>query len=457
MHLLFAALLLISAGSSGSTWTNKEGSTIQASFVSLTEEHVYLNRDHRTYKVPLERLSEESLAFTIDLRNALSDLRTTRWQTKAYPEHVLQAILDSDPALLKGRTLRMSATAARLLGPGNAEGPAVEIQTETGLRTVIAPRETWDRQGTVKIVGSRAILIPDSSASTHPFQSLEALVGVGEPVVLPVTIREGSLVALDPPKRTVEKEAVVANPLQKLEPVQVQISQYRPQSQVLARAVSADRYSGGLGELESENDSHAPALEFPTSEPYTSIDSRTSEEPEAGTIGMARRTGITFNGKRQILLSDGRYVPEDSEEALAQFHPAGHDLNPDRTMATDAGAITADDALLEQSVRPDFKYTGITFNGKRQVKLADGRIVDEASLGLPSAAASHPQSLHSRDLSSPTPRNSVVVKDETGFRIKLSSGGFAPLYSPEGQAQLQWDRASKPNGIRHPITNPKFD
>lgn len=433
MHLFFATLLLVSAGSTGSTWTNKEGSTIQASFVSLTEEHVRLNRDNRTYEVPLERLSEESLAFTTDLRNALSELRSTRWQTKTYPEEVLQAILGSNPELLKDRTLRMSATATRLIGPGNAEGPAVEIQTATGLRAVIAPQETWDRQGTVKIVGSRAILIPDSSNESLPFQSLEALLGVGEPVVLPVTIRDGSLMALDPPKRIVE-EAVVAKPLQRLEPVQVKMSHYRPQSQVFARAVSVDSYSGGLGELESGNFSHAPAPEFPSSERYTSIDSRTSEEPEAGTIGMARKTGITFNGKRQILLSDGRYVPEDSEEALAQFHPAP-------TMTTDAGAIAAGHALQAQPIRPEFEYTGITFNGKRQVKLADGRIVDEDSLGLTSAAAPHPQALPIHDLSTPAPRNSVVVKDETGFRIKLRSGGFAPMDSPEGQEQLRWDRA----------------
>lgn len=92
------------------------------------------------------------------------------------------------------------------------------------------------------------------------------------------------------------------------------------------------------------------------------------------------------------------------------------------------------------------RETGITYGGVKQVRLADGSF---AEVGSDQAAA---QPKPERDLGirdfrkqaaeqgMDIPPNTSLVKDETGIRVKLSGGGFAPVDSVLGRAQLAYDR-----------------
>lgn len=429
MKSLLAIWILATTAYAGTTWENTAGKRITATYLGIVGEEVYIQRDGREYHVALSDLSAESRAFALEMRDAFECLETSQASDLEFPEHILLGMVDAKPNLVEGRTVSMSGHIARLEGQGTLRGSIVEVVLQSGLRTEVDFHE--EMQGgdyAIRIEGGRALLVEEPSPS-NPFPSVTLLLEVGQPLTVRTGIAGGEVYVL--------KEAPAA-PEEQSRP-----SVLKPVEQNLAVAYQR---SARVYDAEEESESNGVLSEASLGEATTATDAQIDAEdlapiPDSSVdaIGMQKPSVIRFNGRPQVKLPDGRYVDADQPSSETIGSPRSQTEKPAPLVARPISRQPR--THRASSTRNDLVHTGITFRGKAQVKLPDGRIMDEdqARAELHSISQGRTSSSHAI-VRSQLPSTSVVVKDETGYRIKLSAGGYAALDSPEGRRQLDHDR-----------------
>jgi len=418
MKFLLAALLLVPTAYAGTTWENTEGKRITATFARMVDDVVFLERDGRLYNVPLNQLSKDSREYALEMHGAVNALLNSADADREYPERIVVGLMDANPKLLEGRSLQMRGRIAQFEEQGNLRGQTVGVILQSGLRAEKDfSQEMSGGDFTLRVEGGRVMLLQAPSPS-NLFPSVDLLMEVGEPLVVRTRVERGELLVLnDLPKEELNIPA----------PVQQTLAVYQRPEQVF-RPDPSQEEMGGVSADDALQYGSQMASEGSIGEGELDLQQRVG-----GTLSVAKQSGIRYNGRSQVQLADGRYVDAESPEAASEIQ-----ITEDGDMMATQETVPAVSPSTLKPRRIDLVYTGITFNGQRQVKLPDGRIMgeDEAM----QLQASQQLGEGARLVRSELPDSSVVVKDETGYRIKLSGGGYAALESPEGQVQLARDR-----------------
>lgn len=198
--LALALMLSVFHPAFADSWTSVDGKTITADFVRISGSKVILSMEGKEYPVPLEKLDEKSRGYARFLQAELTRWAHQNIDSPILPEQLLEEIIQFDAELVEGKTFLVEGYIGKI-GQQRALARSVPTVAEFELRGGTSSKadlaEEVPNRGKLKYGPDQVELHLARSGGASGWKDYtfeKALLKVGQPVVVRLTVRDGKLV-----------------------------------------------------------------------------------------------------------------------------------------------------------------------------------------------------------------------------------------------------------------------
>ncbi len=182
-------------------WTSNDGKTIEADFVRVVGDTVFLRKGERKYKIPLKRLSADSQGFAAFMQHRRKEWVAANATSPIIIEQILQEITAFDSSATEGKSYLVEGHVGEIRKTGGAlarnQSSKVEATLRGGTVVTIDFAEKVDGLRTkMKIESDQVVLLKarTTGASYENYTPDGFLLQVGQAVVVRATVKKGAIV-----------------------------------------------------------------------------------------------------------------------------------------------------------------------------------------------------------------------------------------------------------------------
>ncbi|QTN34135.1 hypothetical protein HZ994_18030 [Akkermansiaceae bacterium] len=195
--LSLAATLVLRAD----TWTSSDGKTIEADFVRLQDDSLFLRSAGKEYSVPLSRLDQKSQGYARFLHGKMKELAANALESPIVAETALLDAIGADPKLVEGRNFLMegyvkSISKSSSLGASPLTTAVVVLGGGTRMEMNLSG-EADGRMTKVKVEEGRVVLTKGKNYSDgkyRDFEEYKTLMENGKAVVFRARVEGGKII-----------------------------------------------------------------------------------------------------------------------------------------------------------------------------------------------------------------------------------------------------------------------